>query len=184
MGVTITGQAGFDKFVSETRKFSRDLTSKVFEEKLLRKVCTEASMFLQKEYSNIDSTQQRPIVDVLYQGTRNATIIADGEDVMFIEFGTGTRGENSGYPSAMLPTNGVPITGSWIYNYDSGAKIHASNGMIMWRVPDQADWGSTYVTQNGLTRGIPAHYQFVNMNAYITANINKWFEEIVRTYYV
>ncbi len=184
MGVTITGQAGFDKFVSQTRKFSRDLSSKVFEEKLLRKVCSEAKFFLNTQYSNIDSTQDAPLVDVIYQGTRNATIIADGEDVMFIEFGTGTMGERSNYPTSMLAQTEVPFTGSWVYNYDSPAKMHTNNGFIVWRVPDQADWGTAYTTSKGLTRGIPAHYQFVNMNAYIIANINKWFEEIVRTYYV
>ena len=43
------------------------------------------------------------------------SVVADSDHAMFIEFGTGLRGEGT-YPFP-LPQSGVPITGSWVYDY-------------------------------------------------------------------
>ena len=42
-------------------------------------------------------------------------VVADSDHAMFVEFGTGLRGEGT-YPFP-LPQSGVPITGSWVYDY-------------------------------------------------------------------
>lgn len=43
------------------------------------------------------------------------SVVADAPHAQFVEFGTGLRGSGT-YPWD-LPTSGVPITGSWIYDY-------------------------------------------------------------------
>ncbi len=43
------------------------------------------------------------------------SVVADAPHAQFIEFGTGLRGSGT-YPWP-LPESGVPITGSWIYDY-------------------------------------------------------------------
>lgn len=43
------------------------------------------------------------------------TVQATAHHAAFVEFGTGLRGRGT-YPFA-LPSQGVPITGSWIYDY-------------------------------------------------------------------
>lgn len=67
-------------------------------------------------YGSIENNQERPIVNLEIQDNY-ARIIAQGEDVMFIEFGTGSVGFYSNYPSDKLPQSRVPITGNWQYNY-------------------------------------------------------------------
>lgn len=42
-------------------------------------------------------------------------VIFDAGHAGFVEFGTGLRGEGT-YPYP-LPTEGVPLTGSWVYDY-------------------------------------------------------------------
>lgn len=43
------------------------------------------------------------------------TVVADAPHAGFVEFGTGLRGAGT-YPGE-LPTEGVPITGGWVYDY-------------------------------------------------------------------
>jgi hypothetical protein len=43
------------------------------------------------------------------------SVVSDSEHAAFCEFGTGLRGVGT-YPGE-LPQTGVPITGSWIYDY-------------------------------------------------------------------
>lgn len=50
----------------------------------------------------------------------NGKIIAEGEQVAYIEFGTGEYAKNT--YEGTLPTQGVPLTGSWTYYYDSRYK--------------------------------------------------------------
>jgi hypothetical protein len=45
----------------------------------------------------------------------NGRVVNDSDHAGFVEFGTGLRGEGT-YPYD-LPESGVPITGSWIYDY-------------------------------------------------------------------
>ena len=45
----------------------------------------------------------------------NGNVVADAGYAGFVEFGTGLRGVGT-YPYP-LPTSGVPITGSWVYDY-------------------------------------------------------------------
>lgn len=45
----------------------------------------------------------------------NGYVLAAATHAGFVEFGTGLRGSGT-YPYA-LPTSGVPITGSWVYDY-------------------------------------------------------------------
>ena len=53
---------------------------------------------------------------VAVEGTMvTGVVVADSDHAMFVEFGTGVRGEGT-YPYP-LPDTGVPITGSWIYDY-------------------------------------------------------------------
>lgn len=49
-------------------------------------------------------------------GTKiNGRVVNDSPHAGFVEFGTGVRGEGT-YPFD-LPQSGVPVTGSWIYDY-------------------------------------------------------------------
>lgn len=183
MSVTVTGWAEFNQFVKETKKFSADLSSKKFERKLLVKICTEAKNHLQVLYANRDSTQDPPSVSITYITERSAVIECEGDDVMFIEFGTGTIGERSGYQGD-FPDSGVPITGTWVYNYPSTAKKTMSSGAIMWRVPDKSLWSTQYINKAGWSRGTPSFHQIYDTAIWIEQNMSKWLDEIVRTYYV
>ncbi len=58
-----------------------------------------------------------------------ATIIANGKQVAYLEYGTGLIGK--GTYKGNLPTNGVPITGNWEYYYDSPHKV-IENGKQGW----------------------------------------------------
>lgn len=184
MSVTITGEMQFKQFVAATKRFSRDLTAKSFQEKILKRVCQEAVQFLELEYAHIEDTQSKPKVSYLLTSQVTATIVSDGDDVMFIEFGTGTVGQSGQYPKSFLPTSGVPITGAWEYNYPSPAKRYLKGGQIVWRVPDQSLWGTKWIGSTGYTKGTPPHSQFFYLHQYVMTNIGTWVDEIVRTYYV
>lgn len=45
----------------------------------------------------------------------SGTVVSESDHAGFVEFGTGLRGRGT-YPYE-LPQSGVPITGSWIYDY-------------------------------------------------------------------
>lgn len=183
MGVTITGEAGFKQFVKGTRKFSNELKNMTFENRLLKKICDEARDYLTISYTTTYSTQSRPLVSIDYTSTTTATLVASGEDVMFIEFGTGTMGQRSGYQGD-LPSEGVPITGAWDYNYPSRYKRHAKSGTIIWKIGNKALWGTEWVNQNGWSRGIPSQHQIYDTCVYIERMMPTLLEAIMRTYYV
>lgn len=58
-----------------------------------------------------------------------AQIIANGNEVAYIEYGTGVIGD--GTYKGKLPTSGVPITGEWEYYYLPGKKA-IKNGRKGW----------------------------------------------------
>ena len=60
-----------------------------------------------------DSIQVGPTE--LVGSTVSTEVVATADHAGFVEFGTGTRGAGT-YPGE-LPTEGVPITGQWIYDY-------------------------------------------------------------------
>lgn len=183
MGMTFTGEAVFNQFVTNTRKFSNALNSHTFEQELLIAIGKAAKLYLEAQYMGIDSTQQVPTVDVIYDSPTTATLVASGNDVMFIEFGTGTEGLKNSYPD-VLPNADVPITGNWVYNYPSSAKIYAKSGAVVWRVPDQSKWGSSYVNQKGYTKGIPSFHQIYDTAVWLETFIPDIFEQLMRKYYV
>lgn len=59
-------------------------------------------------------------------------IVAVGEQIAYIEFGTGAYA-NGSY-KGKIPTENVPITGSWTYYYDSPNKVEI-NGKKGWFAP-------------------------------------------------
>jgi len=183
MGVTITGEAQFKSFVVGTKKFSKALNTKSFEQLLLKKICEEARDYLVVSYTTVYSDQERPRVSIDYTSNTTATLTSEGEDVMFIEFGTGTEGERSAYKGD-LPQTGVPITGNWQYNYPSRYKRMSKRGTIMWRIGDRALWGSTWVNAGGWTRGIPSQHQIYDTCVYIEKIMPTILETVMRTYYV
>lgn len=77
-------------------------------------VAEEAKALCPVDTGELQASIRAKGVDVM--GTEVfGSVIADAPHAQFVEFGTGLRGSGT-YPWP-LPTSGVPITGSWIYDY-------------------------------------------------------------------
>jgi HK97 gp10 family phage protein len=56
--------------------------------------------------------------DLISEGDRQVKAVRVGVDYgSFVEYGTGLRGAAAPHPP--LPTQGVPFTGSWVYDYQN-----------------------------------------------------------------
>lgn len=131
MKVKVSGINGLNKFTNILNNISS--IDKLLD-KIVDIVAIQGAMILTKNYSNTEIKGEIPQVSVDNQG-RVAFIDASGKDVMFIEFGTGTKGQESNY-QGNFPENGVPITGKWEYNYPSKFKKVNKQGRIYWTFMD------------------------------------------------
>lgn len=100
----------------------------------VNEICDAAKKFAESKYAENGHSS----ITVDFDSTKtHATIYAHGEAVAFFEFGIGEYAK--GTYKGDLPTEGVPITGSWEYYYDSDSK-RSLNGLKGWR------WGAVFVT--------------------------------------
>ncbi len=77
-------------------------------------VATEAKALCPVDTGELEASIHTSAVE-FYGGMLTGSVIADAPHSQFVEFGTGLRGSGT-YPWP-LPESGVPITGSWIYDY-------------------------------------------------------------------
>lgn len=90
----------------------------------VRKLSQNAISLIAENGENIAKEQYAGTNITVSSDTRKngVSINASGQDVLYMEFGTGRVGEHSGYPHDKLPKQGIPITGSWQYYYPSKYK--------------------------------------------------------------
>jgi hypothetical protein len=117
--------------LSGLKNFTKKLANyggidKNFKGKFVKAIVNEGKIIAMKEYgsSNITSVN----VKSTYNKNGEGTISAEGKGIAYIEFGTGTQGQNSNYPKEKLPTQTIEFespkgspqsTQGWEYNYDN-----------------------------------------------------------------
>lgn len=111
-----TDLKGLNNFRSKLQKFATinsNFTTEVADE-----IARRGQEIAISEYAGLNG------VNVSYEtiGGGNSRVVAQGEQIAYIEFGTGRVGEQSKYPTDKLPKEGVPITGQWEYYYPSQYK--------------------------------------------------------------
>lgn len=149
MATTIIGLDSLNRFMKKCNVV-KDVDS------LLAKIVLEVARLGDEILTNMyyDSVLPRdneiPSVSYNIINANQAEIITSGKSVMFIEFGTGTIGKNSGY-KGILPTDGVPITGGWKYNYDSESKKTNKQSGIYWTYFSESK--GNYVSSKGQVSG-------------------------------
>ena len=110
-----TDLKGLESFRNKLQRYSNinaSLTNQVAEE-----VAKRGEQIAREEYAGVNG------VSVHHEnlGRGMSKVVAEGEQVAYIEFGTGRVGEKT-YPDTHLPKQGVPITGEWQYYYPSEYK--------------------------------------------------------------
>lgn len=110
-----TDLKGLNNFRSKIQKFS-SINSKLANE-LADEIAKRGEQIAMSEYAGVNG------VSVHHEnlGGGMSKVVAEGEQVAYIEFGTGRVGEKT-YPDTHLPKQGVPITGEWQYYYPSEYK--------------------------------------------------------------
>ena len=111
-----TDLKGLNNFRSKLQKFATinsNFTTEVADE-----IARRGQEIAISEYTGLNG------VNVSYEtiGGGKSRVVAQGEQIAYIEFGTGRVGEQSKYPTDKLPKEGVPITGQWEYYYPSQYK--------------------------------------------------------------
>ena len=111
-----TDLKGLNNFRSKIQKFS-SINSKLANE-LADEIAKRGEQIAMSEYAGVNG------VSVHHEnlGGGMSRVVAEGEQVSYIEFGTGRVGQQSKYPNEKLPKEGVPITGQWEYYYSSQYK--------------------------------------------------------------
>lgn len=110
-----TNLKGLNNFKSRLQKLSSINSN--FTSEVANEIARRGQEIAMSEYASVDG------VNVYYEnlGGGISRVVADGEQVAYIEFGTGRVGEGS-YPDTHLPQQGVPLTGDWKYYYPSQYK--------------------------------------------------------------
>ena len=129
-----TDLSGLKNFAKKLEKIGGQTSD--FKHQLVKKITQRGKEIAQQEY---DSSNIKK-VNVTKHSNKNGTgqIIAEGEKLAYIEFGTGRKGESSNYPTENLPKEGVPITGEWEYYYPSEHKV-TKDGKEGWM------WGKVFM---------------------------------------
>lgn len=116
--IDLTGINNFRQKLQKYNNFS-DYASR-----LVAEILEEGKRIAENEYAGVS--------DVLITTDQDGTvgkIIAKGDQVAYIEFGTGAyAGEYEG----KLPTSGVPITNKWSYYYDNPLYKRTVDGEKGW----------------------------------------------------
>ena len=110
-----TDLKGLNNFKSKIQKFA-SINSKLKNE-LADDIAMRGEQIATSEYAGVSGV----IVSRETLGGGKSRVVAYGDQVSYIEFGTGRVGEGT-YPSTHLPKQGVPITGEWQYYYPSQYK--------------------------------------------------------------
>lgn len=111
-----TDLKGLNNFKSKLQKFATinsNFTTEVADE-----IARRGQEIAISEYAGLEG------VNVSHEtmGRGISRVVAQGEQISYIEFGTGRVGQYSNYDRRFLPDKNVPITGYWEYYYDSPYK--------------------------------------------------------------
>lgn len=138
MAVDLKGLNSFKGKLQKYANLNVGFTNQIAEE-----IAKRGEQIAQEEYSGISKVD----ITHLSMGGGMSRVVAEREGLSYIEFGTGRVGEQSNYPQANLPQQGVPITGKWDYYYLPSEHKTTKNGVEGWM------WGKTFV------KGRPAGMQ-------------------------
>lgn len=148
-------------------KFASDLTKN-----LLNKGKEKLSL----EYS-FNLAIQDVDIDIEMKNTKNGRLYASGNDIAYIEFGTGKVGEKSNYPKDKLPKqtltfespkNHIQNTQGWVYYYENKYTKRKLKGKYGWYHKKQ------------FTRGMPAGKQMYITANYLKNNISNIAKETIK----
>lgn len=144
-----TDTRGLDRFISQLNKIRNK--NNILLKKIVEAVAEEGERYLSNLYSLITNTNgnKPPRVTYSFISDNKAQIIAYGEDVAFVEFGTGQVGD--GTYKGETPKENVPITGAWKYAYISPSKKINQQGEIYWTYYD--DFFSRFRSSKGNVAG-------------------------------
>lgn len=118
-------------FMERVQRYN-ELTRKKSFKGAMEELCKEAVKYAEGQYGEHGHSD----IKVRYDNPDGtlATIIAEGNEVAFFEFGTGDVGKGTYPDETKLPTTGVPLTEGWVYYYEeppSSAK-RTSHGVRGW----------------------------------------------------
>jgi len=149
---------------NDLQKFLKKLDDPVANkpEKILEKVVKHGEDVAKEQYLGTDI-----FVTSAIQGNVG-TIYARGDQVAFMEFGTGV---NAIYPKDKLPKSGVPITGRWRYYYPSKYKRTLSDGRQGWFHKFEGDTRATFTT--GQIAGKQMLFTAKEVRAYVHKDLAK-----------
>jgi hypothetical protein len=105
--------------------FLDKISSEDMRNKIANEIAKKGAEFAVEEYSG-----ENVVVSTNEASDGKAKIVAQGQEVAYIEFGTGEEGRAT-YPG-ILPSVGVPLTGSWQYYYPSKHKRTLKDGTLGW----------------------------------------------------
>lgn len=105
--------------------FLDKISSEEMRNKIANEIAKKGAEFAAEEYSG-----ENVVVLTNNDSDGKAKIVAQGQEVAYIEFGTGEEGRGT-YPG-ILPSSGIPLTGSWHYYYPSKHKRTSKNGTLGW----------------------------------------------------
>ena len=150
------------------KKFASDLT---------KNLVNKGQEKLSLEYS-FDLSVQNIDVGSEIINSNKGQVYAKGEEVSYIEFGTGKVGEKSNYPKEKLPKQSLVFespkghiqnTLGWVYYYENKyTKRKNKQGRYGW-----------YYKKN-FTRGMPAGKQMYNTANYLRDNISNIAKETIK----
>lgn len=131
-----TDLSGLKNFTTKLANYGG--INKNFKGKLVKEIVEEGKWIAMSEYGSSGVTSVN--VKSTYNKNGEGTISAEGQGVAYIEFGTGTQGQNSNYPREKLPTQTIEFespkgspqsTQGWEYNYDNDqTKVKDEEGNV------------------------------------------------------
>ena len=121
-----TDLSGLKNFRNKLQNFAKSSYG------MLDEIATEIAI----KGKDIAITEYAGVNDIIVShetlGSGRSRVVVKGENIAYMEFGTGKVGEQSSYPKDKLPQSNVPITKNWIYYYPSQYKRTSSSGEQGW----------------------------------------------------
>ena len=111
-----TDLKGLNNFRNKLQKFSKVNSNFITE--VADEIARRGQEIAISEYAGLEGVN----VSRETMGGGMSRVVAQGEQIAYIEFGTGRVGQQTKYPTEKLPKEGVPITGQWEYYYPSQYK--------------------------------------------------------------
>lgn len=154
------------------------LGSTTFARHLTNNLVQKGKEKLALEYSFNFAIENISVEGIMKSQTKGE-ISANGDEVAFIEFGTGRIGEKSNYPKELLPSETLIFespkghnqsTQGWIYYYPNRYTKTKLKGKYGWKYHGQ------------FTRGMPAGKQVYTTAKYLRNNIVNIAKQTIKEY--